>query len=190
MGELDTSADYFPRLYMKSPQLQECLCDHFGKLEKKKKKEKVVSSLLSPGGRRPENSCLFVVFTNLEALLQTLWITAGLKHFRHSPRVIKKQVEYDEFWICDARKGTTENNYIKELLMLLYLFQLSKPVAVDWSLFHSVFELISNHLFFLKLKMTACLFTYQLICVSELIRLFALGKKHIGQLGGSLKWLW
>lgn len=190
MGELDTSADYFPRLYMKSPQLQECLCDHFGKLEKKKKKEKVVSSLLSPGGRRPENSCLFVVFTNLEALLQTLWITAGLKHFRHSPRVIKKQVEYDEFWICDARKGTTENNYIKELLMLLYLFQLSKPVAVDWSLFHSVFELISNHLFFLKLKMTACLFTYQLICVSELIRLSALGKKHIGQLGGGLKWLW
>lgn len=150
---------------MKSPQLQECLCERFGKLE------------LSPGGRRSENSCLFVVFTNLEALLQTLWITAGLKHFRHSPRVIKKQVVSDEFWICDARKGTTENNYIKELVMLLYLFQLSKSVAVDFCGVFFVQCLNWFNLFiFFKLKMTACLFTHQLICVSELIRLSSSGK--------------
>lgn len=169
-----------PSLYEKPSTLGVPLWPFWKTWELEKKKLKVVSSLLSSGGRRPENSCLFVVFTNLEALLQTLWITAGLKHFRHSPRVIKKQVEYDEFWICDARKGTTEINYIKELVMLLYLFQLSKPFAVDWSLFPSLFELMSIFYFFFKLKTTACLFPYQLTCVSELIHLSASGQKHIG----------
>lgn len=81
-----------PSLHDK-PTPQERLIEHFGK----QKKSKTILSLLSPGERRPKNSCCLAVYSNLRALQQTWWFTAGLNNFQHFARVIKKQVELDEF---------------------------------------------------------------------------------------------
>lgn len=74
-----------------------------------KTEKNIVLSLLSPGEKRPENSCRLAVYSNLEALLQTLWFTAGLKHFQHPSRVIKKQVESDEFEYVVPERGPEKN---------------------------------------------------------------------------------
>lgn len=75
------------------------------------RKKNVVSSLLSPGQRRPENICCRAVYPNREALLQTLGFTAGLKNVQLSPRVIKKQVESDEFKYVMPERGPEKKSW-------------------------------------------------------------------------------
>lgn len=103
-------------------------------------RKKYVLSLLSPRETRPENSCSLAVYSNLETLLQTLWFTAGLKHFQLCPRIIKKQVESDEFGDVMPERGPEKEIICKSWW---WLFQISKTVQNGCSLFYSAFKLMS-----------------------------------------------
>lgn len=119
MVPLSERAAHISRLF--APSLNDrltppkCLCEHLGK------QKKVALSLLSPGGRRPMNSCCLAVHSNLKALLQTWWFTAGLKQkVQPSARVIRKQVESGEFGCVMPERWPQRNCH------WWWLFQISK----------------------------------------------------------------